>query len=295
MTAEIRPHPALLTGIDDESGTVNPRTDPDPIEAEQRATEVLGAHAVDGNLAIGHGREPDEAADFDVIGTDGVGGSSKGPAPLDHIHVGPDPFDGRAERHQESGKILDVGLARRVPERGATPGGDGRHQRVLGPGDARLVEEDVPASERLGLELVSIADGDRRAQLFQGEEVGIDAAAADDVAAGRRQRNFAEAREQWPGEQNGGSNPRAELGIERLETGAASIEPHRVGTGPLDGRAEIRQQREHGLDVADAGHVFQRNGAVGEQRRSEDRERGVLVPRGTHGSPQGSPATNPKA
>jgi hypothetical protein len=55
---------------------------------------------------------------------------------------------------------------------------------------------------------------DGGAQLLEGEEMRVEATAADDVAAGRRQRHLAAAGEQRPGQQDRGADPRAEFGIE---------------------------------------------------------------------------------
>ena len=95
----------------------------------------------------------------------------------------PIPLDLGAHGHQAAGQILHVRLAGGVAEHGAALGHDRGHQRVLGAGDARLVEEDVVALELLGLELVAVAHHDRGAEMLEREEVGVDPAAADDVAA----------------------------------------------------------------------------------------------------------------
>ena len=134
-----------------------------------------------------------------------------------------------------------------------------------------------PDEPLLGLELVAVADGDRGAQLLERQEVGVDPAAADDVAAGRRQGHRAEPGEQRAGQQDRGADPGAELGIERLGPHAARVDPDEVGPGPLGRRAEIDQQREHGLDVPDARDVVEIHRAVGEDGAGEDRQRGVLV------------------
>ena len=56
------------------------------------------------------------------------------------------------------------------------------------------------------------------------------------------------------------------------------MDPHLVGAEPLDVGAEVVEQLDHRLDVADARHVRQRHRLVGEQARGEDRQRAVLVP-----------------
>ena len=53
---------------------------------------------------------------------------------------------------------------------------------------------------------------------------------------------------------------------------------------PLDVGAEIGEQREHRVDVADARDVAQHDRLVGEQARGEDRQRAVLVAGGPDAS-----------
>ncbi len=188
------------------------------------------------------------------------------------------PVDLGAHGHEGAGQVLDVRLAGGVPEHGPALGGDGRHERVLGPGDAGLVQEDVvPHEPLLGLELVAVADGDRGAQLLERQEVGVDPAAADDVAAGRRQGHGAEAGQQRSRQQDRGADAGAELGIERLGPHPARVDAHEIGPGPLGRGAEIDEEREHGLDVPDARDVVELHRAVGEHGAGEDRQRGVLV------------------
>ena len=57
----------------------------------------------------------------------------------------------------------------------------------------------------------------------------------------------------------------------------AGVDPDGVGAGPLDARAEIGEQREHRLDIADAGNVLELERPVGEHARGEDGQRRVLV------------------
>src|SRR5262245_35384075 len=70
MPAEVRADSPLLLRVHDEPWSINPRTDTQAIEAEQRAAKVFRAHPVDGDLAVCDGRQSHEAADFDMIGTD---------------------------------------------------------------------------------------------------------------------------------------------------------------------------------------------------------------------------------
>ena len=182
-----------------------------------------------------------------------------------------------------------------VPQVGAPLRRHGGHQGVLGPRDARLVEEDVGADELLPLEAVVAAHLEARAQLFECEEVRIHPAAADDVATGRRQRDLSEAREQRAGEQDRRADLRAEARVECLRARRAWIDPEVVGAGPFHRGTEVHQQFAHRLDVANAWHLVQLHQAIGEECGGEDREGGVLVTGGTDRAAQGATTVHDEA
>ena len=187
-------------------------------------------------------------------------------------------------------------LAGGVPEHGAALRGHRRHQRVLGPGDAGLVEEDVgPDRALLGLELVAVADGHRGAQLLEGQEVGVDPAAADDVTAGRRQGHACRSARAAgpPAGSRRGSGRRA-----RDRAASAARRARRrgpVGPGPLDRGAEIDEEREH---------ASRRRGCGGCCRAPSGRRRGrvaarigsaaFLLPAGRIGAAQRAAAADEK-
>ncbi len=72
---------------------------------------------------------------------------------------------------------------------------------------------------RVGAELQPVGGGDRGAELLEGQEMRVETPAADDVAAGRRQRHLAAAGQQRPRQQDRGADPRAQL---RIEIGGAN-------------------------------------------------------------------------
>src|SRR5439155_1723183 len=145
--------------------------------------------------------------------------------------------------------------------------------------DARLIHDDVPTAQRLRLELVRRADRDLGAQSLEREEVGVHPPATDHVAPGRRQVHPPEPRQHRPREQNGRADPGGELGVELARLGRSGVHLDRVGRRPRDRRAQMGQQLEHGLDVADVGNVVDAAGPVGEQGGRQDGQRCVLVPR----------------
>ena len=58
---------------------------------------------------------------------------------------------------------------------------------------------------------------------------------------------------------------------------AGRLDPHFVVADPFGVGAEVGEQGEHRVDVADARNVAKRDRLFGEQGRGEDRERPVLV------------------
>jgi hypothetical protein len=111
----------------------------------------------------------------------------------------------------------------------------------------------------------------------EGVEVRIQAAAADDVAAGGRHARAAEARQQRPGEQERGTDALGQHPVRLGAVDGGGIDRNLRGTNPLDPRAEGLQQGDHRLDIGDPGHVAQDHLIVGEQARGQDRQRAVLV------------------
>ena len=147
----------------------------------------------------------------------------------------------------------------------------GRHDRVLGRHHARLVEEDPPAPEALGLHLVAAVDLDARAELGKRVNVRVEPAAADHVAAGRRHRRAAGTRKQRPGEQERRPDAAGELVVHVRCGEIGRMHSHLVRGRPIGVGAEPREQLDHRLDVADPRHVGQGHRLVGEQAPGEDR------------------------
>ena len=81
-----------------------------------------------------------------------------------------------------------------------------------------------------------------------------------------------------------GRETQIDVGLRRV-----CLDRHHVRTEPLDFCAEVAQQLDHRLDVADPRHVAQRDGLGREQGRGEDRQRAVLVP-AAHAPVQGPSA-----
>ena len=132
MAAQIGTDAALLAGIDDEFGAVEPRPDAEALEREQSGPKVVAADAVDRDRTARDGRESDERADLDVIRADGVGRGRRRErrATLDREGVGADAIDGGAEGHEKAREVLDVRLRRSVAQDGGAGCPHRGHQGV---------------------------------------------------------------------------------------------------------------------------------------------------------------------
>ena len=130
-----------------------------------------------------------------------------------------------------------------------------------------------------GAKVVGAVDLHLDAELGEGVDVGVEPPAADHVAARRRHDGPAEARQQRAGEQEGGADLAAEVGVELGLRDAGAVDADLVRPGPDGVGAEVGEQLDHHLDVADARQVRQPHLLGGEHGRGEDRQGAVLVSR----------------
>ena len=183
----------------------------------------------------------------------------------------------RAERDQEMREILHMRLGRGIAQIGGAVRRDRRDQRVLGRRDAGLVEKDVGALELRGAKLQPVGRGHGGAELLEGQEMGVEPAPSNDVAAGRRQRHLAAAGEQRARQQDRGAYPRAQF---RIEVGGADflgVDREPVAAAPFRRGADRADQFHQRLGVANARDVFERDRMLGQKCCRDDRQRGVLV------------------
>jgi putative component of toxin-antitoxin plasmid stabilization module len=162
----------------------------------------------------------------------------------------------------------------------------GGHQRVLGTHHGRLIHEEVARLQAAVVRAQADVAGvlDDGAERAEGVEVRVEAAAPDHVAAGRRQQRLAEAREQRPGDEEGGADLLRQVRVDRGLGHRIGLQRHRVPVAPLDLHAEVLEQRNQRLGVADVRHVVQDDLLVGQQAGSQQRQRRVLVAGGHDGA-----------
>ena len=236
------------------------------------------AGMADGEGRARHGGKSDQRADLDMIRADPVRASAEPAAAVDGHRVGADAFDPRAERDEEVGEVLHVRLGGGVAQHRDALGAGGGAQGIFRRGDARLVEEDVGAGELLRAEPIMLVDRNGRAELLQREQVRVDAAPSDHVAARRRQHERSAARQHRPGEQDRGARYRAHSSGSRSAARSSrawivsSFAPSQVACAPTE------RIRSTSVSVSRMrGTLRETHRLVGQQRRRDDRQRGVLV------------------
>ena len=200
----------------------------------------------------------------------------------DGQHVRADALDVGAHLHEHPREVLDVRLAGGVADDRRAGRQRGGHQRVLGRHDRRLVHEDVAGAQpaaRGGRARCRASCAKRRPERAEGVEVRVQAAAADDVAAGRRHVGLAEAGQQRAGEQERGADA---LGVRAVDVRRRRSTPAAHSATSLSSRhstshADALEHAQHRLDVADPRHVAHDDLLGGQDRGGEDRQGAVLV------------------
>ena len=152
-------------------------------------------------------------------------------------------------------------------------------QRVFGGGHAGFVEEHIGAGQARGTEFQPVRRSDGGAQLLEGEEMGVEAPPADYIAARRRQRHLAAAREQRSGQQDRGADPRAKFRVEISGADFLGMNRKSIALAPFRRSTNRADQFDQGLGVADPRHVPKRYRMLGQQRGGDDRQCRILVAR----------------
>src|SRR6266480_3922864 len=289
VTAHVRLDLTGLFGRHDQVGPVLFALDTQSGKSKSRGAQVLDSGVLDPQLGLRDRRQPNERTDFDVVRADLVSYDfvAERPAAVNCHGVGTNAFDLRSECDKKVRKVLNVWLARRVPQHGSSGGGRRRHESIFRRCYARLVEEDVGAPKSADVHLDHLAVSEMGAQLLERKEMGIESSSADHIPAGRRKCDLSASRKERRREQDRRADLGAKSRIQVCWTELFGVNVERILTHPLHRRANGANELDEGLDVADPRDVFEVNGVVREQRRGNDRQRGVLVSGGTNGAAEG--------
>ena len=197
---------------------------------------------------------------------------------LDAQHVRADPVDPRAERDEEAAEVLDVRLARGVADDRLPAREHGGHHRVLrapsrtprrGTGACRRARPCAGRRRRS-------ARSRPRARRTRGCACrGADVRSRRRRAAARRRARTARAAGRRAGTTHG--SPRQSSGSRSVLVTFAASTVTSFGLGPRRIGADVDEQLDHRLDVADPRDVRQRHRLGREHGRGEDRQRAVLV------------------
>ena len=260
--------------------------DAEPREAHQRRAQVLDAGVRDADLGARHRRQPDERADLDVIGADAcVRAAERAPA-VDGEHVGADAVDlarrarrGNAQRSCTCGSLAAL---RRIVVPDAATAAISAFSVPVTLGSSR----NTSAPRRPGRRQVeAVVELERGTEALEREKVRVDATPADHVAARRRQRDLAAAREQRAGQQD----RRANLLAQRRDRASPTARSSR-GCAACSARSSSRRRPVDAISSTSVsmsrmrGTFSRMTGMLGEQRRADDRQRGVLVAGRANGS-----------
>jgi hypothetical protein len=195
---------------------------------------------------------------------------------------------------QQLAKVLDVRLRRRISQDRRPLGQRGRHDGILRARHARLVQKDLFPTE-LAAQHELVTQLHLGPELLQRIEMCVQPSATDHVAAGRRQHHLAHPRQHRAGQQDRGTNPGDQVGLERCGVNVSGVQRQRTGARPLEAHAERFEQLEHGMHVPDIRYIRQLDRLIREQRRRHHRQSGVLVPRRPHMAVQDPSAFNYEA
>ena len=283
LAAEVVLDHELLAGRHAHASSRRPRPGrraartPGRIEIRSRGLDVL-----DRQVAAGHRREADEAADLDVLRARSRHSPPRERStPLDAQHVRLDPLDLRRRARRGSGR--DPGRAarrRRCRSRSRPSASDGGHDDVLGRHHARLVEEDRACR----------AAPARASRSGRRSSISAPSSASAWMCGSSRRRPITSppgggtiAR---PKRASSGPASRNEARMRRQSSSSSSVFVH---AAPC--RRGPRSRRVHSTsapmsassssivcDVADPRHVRQRHRLGREHAGREDRQGAVLVP-----------------
>src|SRR5581483_6701539 len=167
------------------------------LDLPEQRIEVVGHRLLDLDVAAGDGGGEGEGARLDPVGDDAVLRAAQLAHAIDLHAVRAGAGDARAHRVEHGGEVLDLRLAGGVDDRRAAFGEGGGEHDVQRAHDAGVIEYDVRAAQRrFGAHVERVAAlGDGGAEHAEAGEVHVERPDADGVAAGRRARRHAEARD----------------------------------------------------------------------------------------------------
>ena len=190
--------------------------------------------------------------------------------------VGADAGNVCAHFNQQMRQILNVRFAGGVENGGFTFGKHGGHQDIFGGGNAGFVEYQIGADQRFALKVIRRGVVNFDAECAQSVEMGVEAAAADDIAAGRMNERRAVTRGERSGQENRGAHFAAEFFVELGDFKSFCAERY-ASAGFFDRYAERHEQFEHNADIGDIRNVTEFDRLIGQGTGRQHRQDCVFV------------------
>ena len=287
---EIRHHDKFLIGRhDDVLAIVLPVDTKAPVHDARHAV-FLRMGVDDAHAGAGGGRETDQRAHLHVVRPDVEAGAVQRLHAFDNEVVSAYAVDASAHGVQATADVLYMRFHGGVGNGGRACRQHRGEDGLFGAGDAHLVQEQIPAAQALGAQHMAVVLGsDLRSHRLQRQQMGVQAAPANAVAAGAGNLRPSEARQERAGEQHRGADASAQDRVRQFVAHISGVE--RTGIGDEAGRhADALEHRELGADIADVRHVADSQRPVGQHRRRQQRQRRVLIAHGADsaGEPMGA-------
>ena len=120
--------------------------------------------------------------------------------------------------------------------------------------------------------------------------MGVESPPADDVASRGRQRHLTTAGKQRAHQQDRGPDTRAESGVEIRGADVLGMDVEPIASAPFGPRTDRSDQLDEGFGIANARHILEGEGVLGQQRCGDDGKGCVLVAGGRNAALQAAPS-----
>ena len=237
---------------------------------------MLGHHTPESDALSQHGPGHEEGARLDAVWDDDVLRAVQFFHPFDDNAVGASAFDLGPHLDEEVGEVLHLRLGGGTFDDGGAFGQHGGHHDIVRAehGGAVLAHEIHLAAFKAFLGIhkdVSAFHLDLCAEGFEALEVEVHRAVADDAATGQRDGALFQAARERTEDADGGAHLAHEIigrdGFDLLRL------DHDDAAGALDLGAELSEDADHVVGVAEVGHTADGAGVLGEEGGGENGQR----------------------
>ena len=238
----------------------------EPAKDQANHFEVFWRSVFNQDLTLCNCGCADEADHLQVVRTDGELTAVE----FSHAHdvecVRPDIFNLGAQVIKKVAEILNVRLGGCVLDDGLARRSCGGHDGVFGRRHAGFIEQNFSSLESIrGFKVhVSVGVTHLHSQCFQRKQVSIDPTSTDHVSTRRRKIQPTDPSQHRTREQDRGTNPSAEIGIDVPVSEFLGVNLPGMYVENLYRYAQAFHEHFHSLDVADIRHVMENDRFGGE-------------------------------